>query len=165
MKVVKTLYESSTFTQLGKTVGSALNPLGLNHESMSQDDDHSRKYSKNGNKKKGNANNSSSYNVSTTDSIFEALTDACTSAGRKDANPEGIRNVVSGEKSLQRKDNFFEQMIKGCTLLTTREEEFSDEETFKTRTEDDLSFYSEVDQSYETMTEDEYETRTRRRRR
>jgi hypothetical protein len=162
---VKTLYESSTFTQLGKTVGSALNPLGTNHESMSHDDEHSRKYSKNGSKKKGNVNNKSTYNVSTTDSIFEALTDACSSAGRKDGNTESLRSVVSGEKSIQRKDNFLEQMIKGCTLLTSPEEEFSDEETFKTRTEDELSFYSEVDHSYETMTEDEYETRTKHRRR
>lgn len=165
LKVVKTLYESSTFTQLGKTVGSALNPLSPSADLLPEIDNNNRSNKKNGKKKNRGNNSKSNYNSPTSDSIFEALTDACTSSNRKDIEQESLKGAISSDKTLQRKETIFDQMIKGCTLLATPEDDFSDEETFKTRTEDDLSFYSGVDQSYESVTEDEYESRTRQRRR
>jgi hypothetical protein len=159
---VKTLYESSTFTQLGKTVGSALNPLASSAE-IPKDEEVPRKSHKNGNKKKSNSSKSK-YTGPTSDSILEALTDAC-STGQKDGTETSNESFKSADNTLQRKENIFDQMMKGCSLLGSPEEDYSDEETFKTRTEDDQSFYSEIDQSYETMTEDEQESRSRRRRR
>lgn len=166
LKVVKTLYESSTFTQLGKTVGSALNPLGSSADALLLEEESTRKSMKNGSKKKSREPKTK-YSGPTSESILEALADAC-SAGRKDSVDTGnqsLNRALSGDKTIQRKENIFDQMMKGCNLLGSPEEDYSDEETFKSRTEDDQSFYSEVDQSYETLTEDEHDTRSRRRRR
>jgi hypothetical protein len=163
LKVVKTLYESSTFTQLGKTVGSALNPLPLQDELSPEQEVQHRKKSKS--KKKGSTPKSN-YSGPTSDSILEALTDACSSTRSEivESSKRGPANTT--ENILQRKETIFDQMIKGCTLLAAPEDDFSDEETFKTRTDDDeISYYSEVDRSYETTTEDEYDTRSRQRRR
>jgi Caspase domain len=165
LKVVKTLYESSTFTQLGKTVGFALHPLSSSVDSNLPEEEPTKRSNKKNQKK---SSSKSKYNGPTSDSILEALTEACTSASN------GTRNITNdktnqpaattSENLIQRKDNIFDQMIKGCTLLGAPEDDFSDDETFKTRTEDELSTYSEVGQSYETMTDDEQDRARRRRR-
>ena len=165
LKVVKTLYESSTFTQLGKTVGSALNPLSPTSDTLPEIDDNNLADKKNGKKKKGATNSKTNYTSPTSDSILEAFTDACASRKVSSNSNQALKNAVSSDKTIQRKETIFDQMIKGCTLLATPEDDFSDEETFKSRTEDDLSFYSGVDQSYESATEDEYDSRYRQRRR
>jgi Caspase domain len=166
LKVVKTLYESSTFTQLGKTVGSALHPLSSSVDSILHEEEPTKRNIK---KSKKKSSSKSKYNGPTSDSILEALTEACTvSAGnatRKVTNDKTNQPATtSTENVIQRKDNIFDQMIKGCTLLGAPEDDFSDDETFKTRTEDELSTYSEVGQSYETMTDDEHDRNRRRRR-
>lgn len=69
--------------------------------------------------------------------------------------------------TIPKNENFFVQMLNGCTLLTSprEEDEFSDEDTFKTRTEEDVSYFSDGDSYDDTMvTEDDYESRRRRRR-
>jgi hypothetical protein len=158
LKVVKTLYESSTFTQLGKTVGSALNPLSGPIYSNKLDDE-SRKGGRSHRSKDGKK----SARSPGSDSIFDAFTDAC-SVVQKDT---GRRDESKGDDktTITRKDTLLEQMIKGCSLLSSpAEDEFSDEDTFKTRTEDDHSYYSEGE-SFETMTDDGYESRRRSKRR
>lgn len=114
-------------------------------------------------KKKGSSSKAQ-YVSPTSDSILEAITDACSSSKNDvvESNTKGVAN--DNANSTQQKDNFFEQMIRGCSLLATPEDDFSDEETFKTRTYDDQSFYSEADRSFETNTEDEYDTHSRQRR-
>jgi hypothetical protein len=160
LKVVKTLYESSTFTQLGKTVGSALNPLAGPIYSNKLDDE-SRKGGRGSNRTKENKKSTRSPG---SESIFDAITDACSAAVQKDT----VRRDESKEDqrtTITRKDNLFEQMIKGCSLLSSpAEDEFSDEDTFKTRTEDEHSYDSEGE-SFETMTDDGYESRRRSKRR
>ena len=143
LKVVKTLYESSTFTQLGKTVGSALNPLSINTK---EEEDANVRSS---NHKKIKQNNPGS------DSIFDALADACNAVqGGKDEKRKSGAESFDGMSTAGRRDTLFDQVIKGCSLLSSPVgEEFSDEDTFKTRTEDDLSYYSEGE-SFETMDDD-----------
>jgi hypothetical protein len=153
LKVVKTLYESSTFTQLGKTVGSALNPLESPAFGNKSGGEESRKSGR-GSGRKGSRSPGS-------DSIFDALADACnhTSPSSRDTknktNSNG--NHADDQSTIARKDTIFEQVIKGCTLLSNpAHDEFSDEDTFKTPTEEeDLSYCSDEGGSYETM-DDEY---------
>jgi len=152
LKVVKTLYESSTFTQLGRTVGSALNPLSVPTQT---NDEESRKSARSAKTKTSAKSLGAGH-----ESFFDALTDACRG---KDAN-----STQAGDGStITRNENIFVQMLNGCSLLTAQPEEeyFSDEDTFKTRTEEDLSFYSD-EQSYDdTMaTEEDYESRRPHRR-
>ncbi len=148
LKVVKTLYESSTFTQLGRTVGSALNPLSPpSYEGMGEE---SRKSSPRKSRKKADKPTSPS-----SESVFDVLSDFC--------SPPKERRSFDDQSTIARKDTLFEQAIKGCTLLSSPvAEEFSDEDTFKTRTEEeDLSYYSEGE-SFETM-EDDYSSPRHRR--
>lgn len=160
LKVVKTLYESSTFTQLGKTVGSALNPLSGPIYSNKLDDE-----SKKGGRA-SNRNKDSKKPISPgSDSIFDAFTDACSAVQKDTVGRDESMRSKEDQKTVSRKDNLFEQMIKGCNLLSSpAEDEFSDEDTFKTRTEDDHSYFSEGE-SFETMTDDGYESRRRSKRR
>jgi hypothetical protein len=154
LKVVKTLYESSTFTQLGRTVGSALGPL---HQSPSNANN---KDNKDDDSRKSGLDNKAS--VRTGDSIFDALAEACNGVSNRRTS------VGSGKKydgtDGGKKDTLFEQVIKGCTLLSSPHgEEFSDEDTFKTRTEEDLSYYSEGE-SFETDTYDQSTAASQRHR-
>jgi len=149
LKVVKTLYESSTFTQLGRTVGSALNPLGAPTQT---NDDESRKSGR-------SAKTKQSVKTASGESFFDALTEAC--RGKTNGDPQ----TMDGS-TITQNDNIFVQMLNGCSLLTAQPEEddFSDEDTFKTRTEEDLSFFSDGDSYDDTMaTEDDYQSRRHRR--
>jgi hypothetical protein len=143
LKVVKTLYESSTFTQLGKTVGSALNPL----ESPTYQNKKEEEAKKNGR----GSGKKSSRNAGG-DSIFDALAEACTSS----AATRNKSTNVDDQSTIARKDTLLEQVIRGCTLLANPvHDEFSDEDTFKTPTdEDELSYGSDEGGSYETVDDD-----------
>jgi hypothetical protein len=154
LKVVKTLYESSTFTQLGKTVGSALNPLESPAYSNKKGDDESRKSGRGSGRKSSRSPGG--------DSIFDALAEACnhSSPVARDKNNNNSSNNnnrhVDDQSTIARKDTLFEQLIKGCTMLTNpAHDEFSDEDTFKTPTEEeDLSYCSDEGGSYETVDDD-----------
>ena len=154
LKVVKTLYESSTFTQLGRTVGSALNPLSTPSYSTKLDEETSRKSGRGG--KRGVKEGGS-------ESIFDAFADACIPSS-KTADAKDMKSF--DDQGKPRRDTLFEQVIKGCSLLASPvAEEFSDEETFKTRTdEEDFSYYSEGE-SFETMEDDYSSPRSARRKR
>lgn len=161
LKVVKTLYESSTFTQLGKTVGSALNPLTAPIYSNKLDDD-----SRKGGKGSGRARDGKKSTRSpTSESLFDAFTDACTAVQKDTVRTDETMRSKDEQSTMTRKDTILDQVLKGCTLLSSpAEDEFSDEDTFKTRTDDDHSYYSEGE-SFETMTDDGYESRRRSKRR
>lgn len=160
LKVVKTLYESSTFTQLGKTVGSALNPLAVPTYSSKLDDE-----SKKSGKSASRAKESKRSGMSpSSESLFDAIAEACT-VGQKDTTTDDPMLSKDEQSTITRKDTLLEQMIKGCTLLSSpAEDDYSDEDTFKTRTDDDQSFFSEGE-SFETLTDDGYEPRRRSKRR
>ena len=74
LKVVKTLYESSTFTQLGKTVGSALNPLSVPLHDAQADGDIVGKNGKNGRNQKDGKKSVRSPNR---ESLFDTFASAC----------------------------------------------------------------------------------------
>jgi hypothetical protein len=126
-----------------------LNPLG-SPGSFSKDDDGSRKSGKSGKKSNGKSARGSGT------SIFDAFADACNTTSR---------NAKNQSSSLKRNDTLFDQVMKGCTLLSASPEEdlSDDEETFKTRTEDD-TYYSGGESTFDTLTDDGYDNRRRSRR-
>ena len=162
LKVVKTLYESSTFTQLGKTVGSALNPLSVPLHDAEVDSDIAAKNGKNSRNQKDGKKSVRSPNR---ESLYDTFASACNIVQSNDSVRRDETMLSKDEQStLTRKETLFETVIKGCSLLASpADDEFSDEDTFKTRTEDDQSFYSDG-QSFETMTDDGYNNNDSRRR-
>ena len=161
LKVVKTLYESSTFTQLGKTVGSALNPLSA----PLHDGPASGEVRKNGKTLKSQKDGKKSVRSPNRESLYETFASACNIVQNNDSVRQDETMLSKDEQStLTRKETLLETMIKGCSLLTSpADDEFSDEDTFKTRTDDDQSFYSDG-QSFESMTDDGYHNHDSRRR-
>jgi hypothetical protein len=171
LKVVKTLYETSTFTQLGKTVGSALGPLALANMTTAESTE------ENGHDENERLKRVTSNEGST---LFDALVEAC-SPGRKlsptsmdDLSPTSQTAHEDEKKSEElthgrhvRGDSLFERVI-NCTLLGAPEEEegSDDEDTFKTRTYDENSYYEESYTENDSSEDDEYqEQRARRSRR
>jgi Caspase domain len=164
LKVVKTLYESSTFTQLGKTVGSALHPMSPMYNNGAgqkpAEDDRSS-----GRKNKGKSSERQN------ESLFEAITSACiNSGGPNDAVRREDTMMSQGDGSTlttTRKggDTLLETMMRSCTLLASPADDFSDEDTFKTRTdEDSLYDHSEsFESSHLTADEDPPRRRSKRR--
>ena len=162
LKVVKTLYESSTFTQLGKTVGSALNPLSVPLHDAQVDNDTAGKNGKNSRNQKDGKKSVRSPNR---ESLYDTFASACNIVQSNESVKRDETMLSKDEQStLTRKETLLETVIKGCSLLASpADDEFSDEDTFKTRTEDDQSFYSDG-QSFESMTEDGYNIHDSRRR-
>jgi Caspase domain len=164
LKVVKTLYESSTFTQLGKTVGSALHPMspmynnGSSNQKPADDDRSSGRKNKNKSSDRHN------------ESLFEALTSACINSGNDTVQREDTMMSQGDGSTLAttRKggDTLLETMMRSCTLLASPADDFSDEDTFKTRTdEDSLYDQSESFESSHLTTEDDHPPRRRSKRR
>lgn len=161
LKVVKTLYESSTFTQLGKTVGSALNPLSAPLHDGPADGE----VRKNGKTSKSQKDGKKSVRSPNRESLYETFASVCNIV-QSDDSVRRYETVLNKDEqsTLTRKESLLETMIKGCSLLASpADDEFSDEDTFKTRTEDDQSFYSDG-QSFESMTDDGYNNHDSRRR-
>jgi hypothetical protein len=158
LKVVKTLYESSTFTQLGKTVGSALNPLSTPIYSNKMEEDLVGTSGNNGKNSKGvMKDGKKSVRSPNSESLFDTFASACNIVQNNDSVRRDETMMSKDEQStLTRKDTLLETMIKSCTLLASpADDDFSDEDTFKTRTDDDQSYYSDG-QSFESMTDDGY---------
>ena len=174
LKVVKTLYESSTFTQLGKTVGSALGPLAAplanppsyehstKEANTSQDDD------------EGRTGDIIDRNGST---LFHALAQACSPSTQAQKDTQKSTELIELEDEKKEDispeaESLFEKM-KNCTLIShpddeEEDDEYSDEGTFKTRTYDDHSYgetLTEVGESFDSITDDESRRRSSRRRR
>ena len=170
LKVVKTLYESSTFTQLGRTVGSALGPNVLTtirndsgvieseEDNMERDEKLQRSLSRDGS------------------TLFDALVDACTPGRQKlveDFNQSNTLTTLEEKKldelAPHEVESLFERVI-NCTLLGSHEDEdllSCDDDTFRTQTYDDHSMeesFNDVD-SYDLSEEDYRESRRSPRRR
>lgn len=152
LKVVKTLYESSTFTQLGKTVGSALGPSSSpdNMESVRRE------------RERSSSKYSAKRNVERGETIFDTLARACTSvhfdhktnSKRTDNSIEEIRDKPSSDAG-----SLIEKVL-NCTMME-RDEDYSYEDSFKSNS------FGVGSSSFESMTDEEepHRSHTRRRRR
>lgn len=108
LKVVKTLYDSSTFTQLGKTVGLALN----DEEEMNLPQDDTQSLN----------DHASELELANDKSLFDIFTDACKMS----------RRTKGGKETM------LDKVINSCTLLGQEENfegELTDEDTMRTDTE------------------------------
>jgi Caspase domain len=146
LKVVKTLYESSTFTQLGRTVGTALGqqPIG----NASSDDD-------------GTAGET----THTRQGIDRSLTDDLPAAGQSSLfpslcmSPRNLSDPKSG-KTEQDALSLLEKVF-GCNFLVPEgEDELSDEETYGNNTFDDE--HTMQNSTFDSVSEAEYNNNKRR---
>ena len=186
MKVVKTLYEASTFTQLGRTVGSALrNPAGgdvsrgiggVNNGETDYEDETIGMTS-------GTTmeNTKMAAGKKHASSLFDALT-SCTSpegqtsdgrakAGtlpqpRNGAGNQSVANTrrndmstIDTRETRPSQQNFLEQVM-NCTL--GQNDEDSDEDTYNPRNE--YSYDAETTTTFESLTDDGYDSAQGRRR-
>lgn len=171
LKVVKTLYESSTFTQLGKTVGSALGPLS----SPMDKSESARAKEKDDILESDQVMTDALQRSGST--IFDALARACTSPhhSRREVSPKSTfaEDEKKDELSPHSGETLFERVI-NCTLIGGNDDEYSDDEdTLKTRTYDYQSYgesFTDPGESFESVTDDDESRRrssrrSRRRRR
>ena len=203
LKVVRTLYESSTFTQLGKTVGSVLNHnpnLPTKNDpclSSDNDDDEGDE------DEEPNANIPRQESAATKEedtlasasnrthgSILASLV-SCTSpeaagdgdltgkqrASRKDGSKRSSDALVPFEEQSEKaptSQSLLEQMIGSRTPLVEQlinctlahaEDEYSDDETYNTRTIDGGSYSLDGSSTFDTMTDDGSRSARRHRRR
>lgn len=174
LKVVKTLYEASTFTQLGRTVRSALrNPAG--DVGNGEDNTYDNTYDEDETVEvaSGTTRENGTKQTSKQSSLLDALT-SCTSPDNvQPTNRAAPTNGTRGRNDMSTIDtretrptpqNFLEQVM-NCTL--GQAEEDSDEDTYNPR--EGYSYDAETTTTFETMTDDGYDSprgrRGRRRRR
>lgn len=168
LKVVKTLYETSTFTRLGKTVGSALNPSG--RPAIKSREEPAEPTASTDKAKQPDTL------VPSQDSFLDILSEACHPRSKVACvNKDDLRVATCGKGLAKReaRQSLLEQVM-NCTLLSPHEEEDESDveaETFKSRTDDDFDEDGIVDDSFDSYTdEDEFvragrKGRSRRRKR
>ena len=141
LKVVKTMYESSAFTQLGKTVGSALNPsvpTVPKRSKAKKPDTEEMKREK-------------IVSTSAANSIFDVIDEAC--ATSKKNSPAKSKGVVKRQDLPTQ--SLLDQVM-NCTRAHGENDETDDEDTFRTQTYEEsfdtegLSF-----ESMASMTDDD----------
>mmetsp|Transcript_25964 Transcript_25964/g.48391 ORF Transcript_25964/g.48391 Transcript_25964/m.48391 type:complete len:648 (+) Transcript_25964:43-1986(+) len=151
LKVVKTLYESSTFTQLGKTVGSALGQQPFPSESFEEDEE-----------------DEGETTAHSRQGVDQSLTDEMQVSGPTLFPPSlclGQRNTAGGKvtkKSDQEKDALtLIEKVFGCNFMVTdAEDEMSDEETYANNTYEDEHT---IQSTFDSVSEEEYNKRNRGR--
>jgi len=152
LKVVKTLYESSTFTQLGRTVGTALGQQPAIEESSDDEDDEVTT--------QGPIDRTNTEEMQGGPGLFQSI---CTPRGG--APPKKFEKDTDTNES---KDalSILEKML-GCNFLVHDiENEFSDEETYANNTFDDTHDDTHTmanNSTFDSISEDEYAGRRRRR--
>ncbi|GKY92346.1 hypothetical protein MPSEU_000205500 [Mayamaea pseudoterrestris] len=157
LKVVKTLYDSSTFTLLGKTVGTALD-RGLQVTESELSDGVDTDIAQESEKQRRNI-------VMSQESILDALADACRGPNRNvvcHASPIAYDDVMAKREEAP-KQSLLEQVM-NCTFVSSPDDEFfSDDETdtYKTRTEEESEAAQE---SFESLTDDEDDFEATKRR-
>lgn len=153
LKVVKTLYETSTFTQLGKTVGSALKPgnsmLDSKDEAEMDKNGQTRHRSKRDRIKPVH------------DTFFDAITDVCKPAADNCDNIQTLTDELAKRDGAP-KQSLLEQVM-NCTLLSHHPEQedyyTDDEDTYKTRTEEDTD---DATESFESLTDEDEDYNNKR---
>lgn len=133
LKVVKTLYEASTFTQLGKTMGQA---LGIESDPDGSIDHDGDSY----------MDRDANMEISQEKSLFKILADACSmSTKRRDNRSKAVS---------QKDNNMFDQLINTCNVFVPDEGELTDEDTLRTDTEGAYSFDAQ-NRSFDSYTDEE----------
>jgi len=147
LKIVKTLYESSTFTQLGRTVGTALGQQPVIEESSDEEDENAHGII--------DRTNTEDMMQEGSGSLFPLL------CSPRTPTPSTKTSSKLGENN----DHAFaliEKML-GCNFLVhDLEDELSDEETCANHTFDD-TYTMANDSTFDSISEDEYSGRRRRR--
>jgi hypothetical protein len=162
LKVVKTLYESSTFTQLGKTVGSVLNDGKEEEEDILDGDSYTQR-------------DEESDRARQAESVFEAIAKACaisTKPSRDELDGKGKNGAIKKRgKGAAAKDSILEQVLNTCTVFANPEGDDLAEErhlALHNSTEDQYSEYDETATgpgSFDTFSdEDDFDERKGRRR-
>lgn len=153
LKVVRTLYETSAFTQLGKTVGSALAPAPAPKRTRV---------------KKINAEEDLAVKIASPNSIsiFDAIDKACHITQSR-SSPSSKQNGTISKRQTIASTSLMDQVM-SCTLVAPPDEEdWDDDDTFNTRTYDEQSFDTEG-RSFESAAsatdDDESRKHSRRRR-
>eukprot|EP00934_Nitzschia_sp_Nitz4_P001103 Nitzschia sp. Nitz4//scaffold70_size99833//28238//30363//NITZ4_004591-RA/size99833-processed-gene-0.7-mRNA-1//1//CDS//3329557123//1103//frame0 len=169
LKVVKTLYESSTFTQLGKTVGSALNP-GVAPRDGEETDDGTYSYTDK-ESEFSHPDDEDNMRLQIRDN-GTALVDAflgCTSPRAEEETPKKSKKE-NDQLTLDSRSgpSFFEQMI-NCTLGAEVDEadDISEADTKsaeRSYSEPDDSTFDSYDDSYVKKKRSSRRGRSRRRR-
>ncbi|KAL7559512.1 hypothetical protein ACA910_010323 [Epithemia clementina (nom. ined.)] len=147
LKVVKTLYESSTFTQLGKTVGHALN--GENEDEFGPETDFESVHDK-----------ETAMDVSQDKSLFEIFAKACSMSSKAEKRRKN--------GMMTPKENMFDQLLNSCSVFAPDEGEITDEDTLRTDTEggysyDETTAHEGHNRSFDSITDEESVDRRGRR--
>ena len=154
LKVVKTLYESSTFTQLGKTVGSALGKQSAIEESSDEDEEEAMVVEVNVSQDAIGRTNTE--DMEGPGSLFQSLCSPRTASAITNGKP-----VDSNDRDPL---TLIEKML-GCNFLVNDlENDFSyEEDTYANNnsTFDDQTMTN--NSTFDSMSEDEYRRRVRRR--
>lgn len=162
--MVKTLYESSTFTQLGKTVGSALGPLS----SPGDKPEYAREKDRNEMSESEEQMNHAIQSSGST--FFDALVQACSPhppnmPTNSDISPKSTVEDEKKDELLPHGETLFERVI-NCTLIGGDEDDYSDEDTLKSRIYDYHSYggsLTDPEGSYDSVTDDDESRRPRLR--
>ena len=179
LKVVKTLYESSTFTQLGKTVGSALN---IHDEEEEEEETIIEESSLNNGTMEEEENTLREAPPPQQSAILKALA-ACTAPDNiAECADEAANRAGAGEKKKSRGDHetrtldtrdagsqtLLEQVM-SCTFIghTGGDDSDDDDETYGRSTAAGESYEDDTlgeTTTYDSITDDGYESHRRRRR-
>lgn len=154
LKVVKTLYESSTFTQLGKTVGSVLKDGKEDDDGVLDGDSYHRDMDEESDRARQ-------------ESVFEAIHKACVLSTKASRDELDGKNGVVKKRGKGRNDSLLEQVLNTCTVFAHPEgDDMTDEGNITLQNStDNFSEFDHRDQSsFDTFSEDEYEDRKRRTR-
>ena len=148
LKVVKTLYESSTFTQLGKTVGHALHD-NENEDEFGPEADFESDHEK-----------ETAMDVSQDKSLFEMFAKAC------NLNTKTEKRRKNG--ALAPKETMLDQLINSCSVFAPDEGEITDEDTLRTDTDGGYSYdegtaHEGTNRSFDSISDDESMDRRGRR--
>ena len=150
LKVVKTLYEASTFTQLGRTVGSA-----LQHGGGGGGGDNAGQHHDNGDYDEQDEGDNDTHDEDTT--LDTANQDASLSTSLMIAltacNDTPVAAMVLEQQEAPKPLNFLEKVL-SCTLAAD-EDMSDDDDTYRTDVEPNTTFETE---------EESYHHRRRRRR-
>lgn len=155
LKVVKTLYESSVFTQLGKTVGSALGPSSpLDKDMITRRD-----------RDKSTADYYANMSDERAETLFDVLAHACSSVRfhKKSSRKRRTDNSIEEDEQETRDKaspdagSIIEKVL-NCTMME-RDEDFSDEDSFKSNS------YDIGSNSFDSLTDEEEPHRSHRQRR
>lgn len=153
LKVVKTLYESSQFTQLGRTVGIALDPMqGIEQQAMDMASE---------SVEDGPAPDSEAIK-SPGSTIFDVIAEACNSNKHKNEALDTSLSVPSSPA----KQSLLEQVM-NCTLLSPGGDDVNfsfDHDSYRSADNED-TFDDEYDEAFESYDSEEESRRRRRRRR